>query len=121
MAPPFASKRDRRIGEIPKPALARLVRAARGPVSQQSFAERLGVAQETLSRYENGQVSPRSEVVAKCWEAFEERAHGSPPAADELAKRMQFVGGEQFTAVREAIARLIELATSKGQPGRPKE
>lgn len=63
-------------------------------------------------------VKPPTTVVAKCWEVVERRADAVPPAANELAQRIQRVGGAEFVAVREAIARLIEISVGRGRPGR---
>jgi predicted transcriptional regulator len=79
---------------------------------------RLGISQESLSRYERGLVRPRPEVVAKCWEAVEGRRLAGTPAAEELARRIHSVGGSQHVAVREAIARLIDISVGRAPPGR---
>jgi predicted transcriptional regulator len=98
--------------------LGRLVRNARGPISQETFAGELGISQEMLSRYERGRVKPPTDVVAKCWEVVEKRGSAAPPPASELALRVQRVGGSEFVAVREAIARLIDISVGRGRPGR---
>lgn len=100
-------------------ALGRLVRIARGPISQETFAAKLGISQESLSRYERGRTTPPSAVIAKCWETFEERHTSGPPAAEELAKRVHRVKGAEHVAVREVIARLIEISVARRRPGRP--
>ena len=99
-------------------ALARLVRGARGSTSQETFAAQLGVSQESLSRYERGRIRPPAEVVAKCWEAFEDRSDAVPPAAEELAERVRGVSGAEFVALREAIARLIDISVGRALSGR---
>jgi hypothetical protein len=98
--------------------LSRLVRLARGPVSQEKFAKWLGISQESLSRYELGRVPPSSVVIAKCWEAFEGRRDTAAPAASELAHRIRQVSGAEHVAVREAIARLIDMSIGRARPGR---
>lgn len=99
-------------------ALARLVRSARGPTSQQKFSAQLGVSQESLSRYERGRVKPSTDVVAKCWEVIEGRRDVAPPPAEELAERLHGVGGSEHVAVREVIARLIDISLGTGRSGR---
>ena len=103
----------------PALVLGRLVRNARGSMSQESFAREIRISQEMLSRYERGLVKPPAEVIAKCWEVVEKRSNASPPAANELAQRVQRVDGAEFVAVREVIARLIDISVGKGRPGRP--
>ena len=99
-------------------ALARLVRAARGSESQEHFAAKLGVSQETLSRYERSRFRPTSGIVARCWEIIERRRDAGPPPAGDLAKRVRRVDGAQHVAVREAIARLIDISVNQARPGR---
>jgi transcriptional regulator with XRE-family HTH domain len=99
-------------------SLARLVRNARGSQSQELFAAELDVSQESLSRYEQGKVQPPAAVIAKCWETLEGRGIGSPPAADELAELVRRISGSRHVAVREAIARLIDISVSAPRPGR---
>ncbi len=99
--------------------LGRLVRNARGSISQESFSKEIKISQEMLSRYERGVVKPPAEVIAKCWEVVEKRGKASPPAARELAQRVQRVDGAEFIAVREVISRLIDISVGKGRPGRP--
>lgn len=114
----LATKRSVSSTSMQGSGLARLVRIARGPVSQERFAEHLGVSQESLSRYELGRVKPSTRVLEKCWEAMEARGQSIPPAAEELARQVRRVGGAEYTAVREAIARLIEISVGTGRPGR---
>lgn len=99
--------------------LARLVRGARGSVSQEKFATELSISQELLSRYERGQVEPSVAVLERCWEILEERSTRAPPAADVLVRRIKEVSGPEFTGVREAIARIIEVSVGKKPAGRP--
>jgi predicted transcriptional regulator len=87
-------------------------------MSQEHFAAQLGVSQETLSRYERGRVKPSTEVVAICWRAIEDRRDAAPPPADVLARRVRRVGGDRHVAVREAIARLIDISVNQARPGR---
>jgi transcriptional regulator with XRE-family HTH domain len=112
-----SEKRLRRTHDAP--ALGRLVRVARGLAGQRVFAASLGVSQETLSRYERGNVEPPAHVISKCWEIVEAKARLAAPQIDELALRLQTVSGPEFIAVREAIARIIEMSGGKGLPGRP--
>jgi len=114
----IATGRRRNKAQRGSSALARLVRSARGPTSQQNFAARLGVSQESLSRYERGRVKPSTDVVAKCWEVIEGRRDAAPPPAEELAERLQGVGGSEHVAVREVIARLIDISLGTGRSGR---
>lgn len=114
----LASKRSRKGRSTSEPPLARLVRSARGALSQERFAARLSISQESLSRYEIGRVEPPANIVAMCWELLERRRDISSPGASELAQRVKDVRGADHVAVREVIARLIDISVGKGKPGR---
>jgi transcriptional regulator with XRE-family HTH domain len=114
----LASKRRRKGGSTGEPPLSRLVRDARGAMSQERFAARLSISQESLSRYEIGRVEPPVYIVAKCWELLEQRRDVSSPPASELSERVKDVRGADHVAVREVIARLIDISVGKGKPGR---
>jgi transcriptional regulator with XRE-family HTH domain len=87
-------------------------------MAQELFAAKLDVSQESLSRYERGKIQPPADVIARCWEVLEARRVGSPPAAEELAELVRRVSGSQHVAVREAIARLIDISVGAPRPGR---
>jgi hypothetical protein len=114
----LTSRRGKKGDARSEPPLARLVRSARGALSQERFATRLSISQESLSRYEIGRVEPPADIVARCWELLERRRDVSSPPASELAQRVKYVRGADHGAVREVIARLIDISVGKGKPGR---
>ena len=90
-----------------------LVIAARGEESQAAFALRLGVLQSSLSRYENGKVSPPSEVLNKCLELLSKRT--SIPSADAIAKEIKSkLDGIHNEPMRSAIWTIIRGGQSTG-------
>ena len=95
-------------------SVSHLVCAARGEESRAAFAARLGVLQSSLSRYENGKVSPPAEVLNKCLELVSQRS--AIPSAETIAREIRHkLSGVHNEPMRSAIWTIIRGGQATGQ------
>lgn len=74
----------------PKEQTREWIRAARGKLTQEEFAQRVGVARETVARWESGASEASYRHIVKIAEAFPDTIliDGAPPAARALLPRV---------------------------------
>lgn len=86
-------------------ALVRQARQVTGD-TQIAFADRLGVSQSLLSKYERGTVSPPAAVLVRCMEVL--HLSVDEVSQEELLKLVRTrLAGREMNAVRAAIANVI--------------
>ncbi|TFH10435.1 MAG: XRE family transcriptional regulator, partial [Nitrosomonadales bacterium] len=69
--------------------VAELIRTARNEYSQKEFAQKLGVKQSSISRYESGKVNPSVNVIEHCMRLVHSEGTELTPTADELATKIK--------------------------------
>ena len=90
--------------------VAKLIRTARNEHSQKEFAQKLGVKQSSISRYESGKVSPSVQVIEHCMRLVHTEGTELIPTADELAIKVKTGLSEAYQGkLRLALERLIEV------------
>jgi len=90
--------------------VAKLIRAARNEHSQKEFAQRLGVKQSSISRYESGKVNPSVHVIEHCMRLVHSEGNELIPSADELAIKVKVgLAKADQGRLRLALERLIEV------------
>jgi len=90
--------------------VAKLIRTARNEHSQKEFAQKLGVKQSSISRYESGKVNPSVQVIEHCMRLVHSEGTELIPTADELAVKVKTGLAEADQGrLRLALERLIEV------------
>ena len=90
--------------------IAKLIRAARNKHSQKEFAQKLGVKQSSISRYESGKVSPSVQVIEYCMHLVHTQETELIPTADDLAiKIKESLAKSGHGKLRLALEKLIEV------------
>ena len=98
----------------PIKTISDLIRKARNGQNQKDFAEKLGIKQSSLSRYERGKTNPPVKVIEDCMRLVHTDA--PPPTADELANRVRSALADPgMGQVRSAISRLVDAVTHEHQ------
>lgn len=98
----------------PIKTISDLIRIARNGQNQKDFAEKLGIKQSSLSRYERGKTNPPVKVIEGCMRLVHTDA--PPPTADELANRVRSALADPgMGQVRSAISRLVDAVTHEHQ------
>ena len=94
--------------------VAKLIRAARNEHSQKEFAQRLGVKQSSISRYESGKVNPSVHVIEQCMHLVHSEGTELIPTADELATKVKVGLAEADQGrLRLALEKLIEVLSKE--------
>ncbi|MDH5648555.1 MAG: type II toxin-antitoxin system MqsA family antitoxin [Gammaproteobacteria bacterium] len=90
-----------------------IIRRARSKLSlnQKDFASHLGKTQGVISRYENGQVKPPTDVVMHCMHILNE----DPLSADieTVVAKVRLLDHEQHNGIRKALNLLLDLYIEK--------
>ena len=95
---------------MPITTVAKLIRTARNEHSQKEFAQKLGVKQSSISRYESGKVNPSVQVIEYCMRLVHSEGTELIPTADELAVKIKAGLAEAGQGrLRLALERLIEV------------
>ena len=90
--------------------MAKLIRTARNEHSQKEFAQKLGVKQSSISRYESGKVNPSVQVIEHCMRLVHSEGAELIPTADELAVKVKTgLADADQGKLRLALERLIEV------------
>lgn len=100
------------------PTIAKLIRTARNGQSQKDFAQKLGVKQSSISRYESGKVNPSVNVIEHCMRLVHSEGAELIPTAEELAVKVKTGLAEvEQGRVRLALERLIEALANNPTEG----
>ncbi|MBL80200.1 MAG: transcriptional regulator [Nitrosomonadaceae bacterium] len=98
--------------------IAKLIRAARNKHSQKEFAQKLGVKQSSISRYESGKVNPSVQVIEHCMRLVHAEEMELIPTADELAIKIKADLAESGQGkLRLALEKLIEVLAQHRKDG----
>ena len=93
--------------------VAELIRTARNRLSQKEFAQKLGVKQSSVSRYESGKVSPSVNVIEHSMRLVHSENAEFLPTADELAVKVKTgLAKKDQGRLRLALIRLIEVLSN---------
>jgi transcriptional regulator with XRE-family HTH domain len=99
----------------PDNMLGQRLKVLRGVLSQEAFAERIGVSRAALANYETGRTKPGREVLKKVSEVsgvpLEHLETGAPVSPSELAAALGFTPGgpDTITDHELALVRLLRL------------
>lgn len=89
-----------------------IVRSARGRSTQASFSKVLGKSQGLISKYENGDVSPPSEVIETCMSILNINNSYDLNVADLAARVERELSGPDSIYARRAIEAILDNVTS---------
>jgi len=93
--------------------VAKLIRTARNRLSQKEFAQKLGVKQSSVSRYESGKVNPSVNVIEHSMRLVHSENAEFLPTADELAVKVKTgLAKKDQGRLRLALIRLIEVLSN---------
>jgi len=100
--------------------VAELIRTARNEYSQKEFAQKLGVKQSSISRYESGKVNPSVNVIEHCMRLVHSEGTELTPTADELATKIKTgLADADQGQLRLALVRLVEVLSNDCREDHP--
>lgn len=86
-----------------------IILRARGGLTQGIFAEKLGISQSLLSRYENGLVNPPVRIIEACMKIVNTKDAPDASSAEALAKRiLTDLAAPDATQIRKTISCLLD-------------
>ena len=89
--------------------IKKIIKDARGQMTQAEFARYLGKSQGIVSKYENGSVSPPAAILEKCMALLQKSDKGEDISSENLAKRIRAELKEpQLAYARKTIATLLD-------------
>lgn len=95
-------------------AIGRRLRTLRGDMSQQDFAESLGVSRSALANYELGRSTPPHDFISKVEARFGTALGAPPELADFEDELRKLVGdGSELTKDELALVRIMRLAEAE--------
>lgn len=90
-----------------------IVRLARGRSTQAAFSKVLGKSQGLVSKYENGDVSPPSDVIEACMDILDMNNAYELSASDLGERVVRELVGPDFINARKAIEAILDGASSR--------
>lgn len=90
-----------------------IIRAARGPRTQEAYATELGIRQDLLCKYEKGKINPPSGIIERCMRDVHILEKRHTPSARTIAERIKNdLAAPELEPVRAAIANLLDVLTA---------
>lgn len=89
--------------------ISEIIKEARGPENQASFAAKFDISQASVSKYENGSANPPMNVVNACIKIIQEK-NDLDVSADALASRLKKFSGPSHIHMRKVIESLLNAA-----------
>lgn len=86
-----------------------LIRKARGKLTQEAFANMLGVDQTRICKYEKGLAAPPSRIIETCMTIIKETERDGDISSGEIAKRIKKeLSGPEFASIRKAFTIILD-------------
>ncbi len=90
-----------------------IVRLARGRSTQAAFSKVLGKSQGLVSKYENGDVNPPSDVIEACMDILDMNNTYETDASDLAERVMRELSGPDFVSARKAVEAILDSTSSR--------
>ena len=90
-----------------------IVRLARGRSTQAAFSKVLGKSQGLVSKYENGEISPPSEVIETCMDILDMNKTYGLSVSDLAGRVKRELSGPDYIHARRAIEAILDNASNR--------
>jgi transcriptional regulator with XRE-family HTH domain len=89
-----------------------IVRLARGRSTQAAFSKVLGKSQGLVSKYENGEISPPSEVIEECMDILNMNNSYDLSVSDLVLRIERELSGSNFIKARKAVEAILDSVSN---------